>query len=271
MDSNTYMGMNLKIDKKFEELVSELSKTKKQEIFSFEYDNQKYWLKRARATKSNLIHKLFYKLTSIDILLPVESKSDKESLNFETTKIARLKEKGIKTPNIAFKNEEFFVLEDSGKMVNSYIRKRDITKEKMYYYIDLMLKELALIHNNKEFHGGAQARNFIYKEGKVTVIDFEDSFDESISLETLQFRDLILLLLSLTKTRSSFELDYDFIINEYIKLVPQNKEFRKKLKKLANKISFLITLSQNKFIKKIIGRDGEGFFKLFTILQNLKG
>lgn len=45
MDSNTYMGMNLKIDKKFEELVSELSKTKKQEIFSFEYDNQKYWLK----------------------------------------------------------------------------------------------------------------------------------------------------------------------------------------------------------------------------------
>lgn len=156
-------------------------------------------------------------------------------------------------------------------MVNSYIRKRDITKEKMYYYIELMLKELALIHNNKEFHGGAQARNFIYKEDKITVIDFEDSFDKSISLETLQFRDLILFLLSLTKTRANFELDYNFIINQYIQLVPQNKDFRKRLKKLASKLSFLITLSQIKFIKNIMGRDGEGFFKLLLILKNLEG
>lgn len=267
MDSSFNMGL----DKKLEEKIFSLSKDNKEEIFSFEYATQKYWLKRARATKSNLIHKLFYKLTNIDILLPVENKSDKQSLVYETTKIQRLKEKGVCTPNIVFKNEEFFVLEDSGKMVNSYIRKRDITKEKMYYYIELMLKELALIHNNKEFHGGAQARNFIYKKNKVTVIDFEDSFDKSISLETLQFRDLILFLLSLTKTRASFELDYDFIINQYIQLVPKNKDFRKRLKKLANRLSFFISLSQVKFIKNIMGRDGEGFFKLLLILKNLEG
>lgn len=267
MDSSFNMGL----DKKLEEEIFSLSKDNKEEIFSFEYATKKYWLKRARATKSNFIHKLFYKLTDIDILLPVENKSEKQSLLYETTKIERLKEKGVCTPNIIFKNEEFFVLEDSGKMVNSYIRKRDITKEKMYYYIELMLKELALIHNNKEFHGGAQARNFIYKEDKVTVIDFEDSFDKSISLETLQFRDLILFLLSLTKTRASFELDYNFIINQYIQLVPQNKDFRKRLKKLASKLSFLITLSQVKFIKNIMGRDGEGFFKLLLILKNLEG
>ncbi|RXK07343.1 BUD32 family EKC/KEOPS complex subunit [Halarcobacter bivalviorum] len=259
------------LDKKLEEEIFSLSKDNKEEIFSFEYATKKYWLKRARATKSNFIHKLFYQLTDIDILLPVENKSEKQSLLYETTKIERLKEKGVCTPNIIFKNEEFFVLEDSGKMVNSYIRKRDITKEKMYYYIELMLKELALIHNNKEFHGGAQARNFIYKEDKITVIDFEDSFDKSISLETLQFRDLILFLLSLTKTRASFELDYNFIINQYIQLVPQNKDFRKRLKKLASKLSFLITLSQIKFIKNIMGRDGEGFFKLLLILKNLEG
>ncbi|NVJ54145.1 MAG: hypothetical protein HWD90_10635 [Campylobacteraceae bacterium] len=269
MDSNTSMGMNLNSNKNFVDYVTKLYKNADEEIFSFEYDSQKYWLKKARTTKSNLIHKLFYKLTNIDILLPVEKKSAKESLIFETSKIERLKEIGIQTPNIAFKNDDFFVLEDSGRMVNSYIRKRDITKEKMYYYIDLMLNVLALIHNNSEYHGGAQARNFIYKEGKVTVIDFEDSFDKNISLETLQFRDLILFLLSLTKTRASFELDYDFIINEYIKLVPKNKDFKSKLKDLANKISFLITFSQNKFVKKIIGRDGEGFFKLFVVLKNL--
>ncbi len=267
MDSSFNMGL----DKNLEEEIFYLFKNRKEEIFSFEYNNKKYWLKKARVTKSNLVHKLFYLLTKIDVLLPVENKSEKQSLVFETTKIKRLKEKGISTPKIVFKNDDFFVLEDSGKMVNSYIRKRDITKEKMYYYIELMLKELSLIHNNKEFHGGAQARNFIYKNGKVTVIDFEDSFNKNISLKTLQFRDLILFLLSLTKTRASFKLDYSFIIDKYVKLVPQNRDFRVKLKKLANKISFFITLSQVKFIKNIIGRDGEGFFKLFFILKNSKG
>ncbi|RXJ90913.1 kinase [Arcobacter sp. CECT 8983] len=257
--------------KNFVEYATKLYTNNDKEIFSFEYDNQKYWLKKARATKSNLIHKFFYKLTDIDILLPVEKKSAKESLIFETTKIERLKEKGINTPNIAFKNDDFFILEDSGKMVNSYIRKRDITKEKMYFYIDLMLKELALIHNNSEYHGGAQARNFIYKERIVTAIDFEDSFDKSISLETLQFRDLILFLLSLTKTRASFALNYNFIINQYIKLVPKNKNFKNKLQNLANKISFFISLYEIDFIKRMIGRDGQGFFKLFIILKKLEG
>ncbi|WP_258238318.1 hypothetical protein [Arcobacter sp. CECT 8983] len=263
--------MNLSIGKNFVEYATKLYTNNDKEIFSFEYDNQKYWLKKARATKSNLIHKFFYKLTDIDILLPVEKKSAKESLIFETTKIERLKEKGINTPNIAFKNDDFFILEDSGKMVNSYIRKRDITKEKMYFYIDLMLKELALIHNNSEYHGGAQARNFIYKERIVTAIDFEDSFDKSISLETLQFRDLILFLLSLTKTRASFALNYNFIINQYIKLVPKNKNFKNKLQNLANKISFFISLYEIDFIKRMIGRDGQGFFKLFIILKKLEG
>lgn len=259
------------IEEEFEDLVYDLNKRKQEEIFSFEYKNKKYWLKKARATKSNFIHKLFYKFFLIQILLPVENKSEKDSLEFETNKIVRLKQKGICTPKIKIKNESFFVLEDSGKMVNSYIRKKDISKEKMYYYIDLMLENLALIHNNHEYHGGPQARNFLYKDGKITAIDFEDSFDDNIDLEVLQFRDFILFLLSLTKTRASFEIDYNYVIKKYTELVPQNNDFRHKLKSLAQKISFFITLSQNCFFKKVIGRDGQGFFKLFLILKNLKG
>ncbi len=259
------------IEKEFKDLVYNLNEQKKEEIFSFEFENKKYWLKKARATKSNFIHKLLYKRFSIEVLLPVENKTAKDSLKFETNKIERLMQKGVNTPTIKIKNESFFVLEDSGKMVNSYIRKRDISKEKMYYYIDLMLENLALIHNNHEYHGGPQARNFLYKDGKITAIDFEDSFDDNIDLEVLQFRDFILFLLSLTKTRASFEIDYNYVIKKYTELVPQNSDFRRKLKSLAQKISFFITLSQNRFFKKVIGRDGQGFFKLFLILKNLKG
>lgn len=255
----------------FESLVYTLNKQRKEEIFSFEFNNKKFWLKKARATKSNFVHKLFYKLFSIEVSLPVEEKTAEDSLEFEVNKILRLKERGIRTPNIKIKNKYFFVLEDSGRMVNSYIRDRVINKEKMYYYIDLMLEELALIHNNHEYHGGPQARNFLYKDGKITAIDFEDSFDKNIDLVVLQFRDLILFLLSLTKTRASFDVDYEYVIKKYSKLVPQNKDFGIKLKVLANKISFFIWLSQNYFLKKIIGRDGQGFFKLFLVLKDLKG
>lgn len=260
----------MKLTKELENLAHNLNKQKKEEIFSFEFNNEKFWLKKARATKSNFIHKLAYKIFYIEVLLPVESKNAKDSLEFEVNKIDRLKQKEVNTPNIIIKNEDFFVLEDSGRMVNSYIRKRDISKEKMYYFIDLMIEQLSQIHNCDEYHGGAQARNLLYKDGIITAIDFEDSFSENISLEVLQFRDLILFLLSLTKTRASFELDYDYIINRYIELTPKNREFRKKLKNLANRISFLINLSQKSFINKFIGRDGKGFFKLFNILKRLE-
>ncbi len=259
------------IDKEFEELVLRLNKENNSEIFSLEYKEKKYWLKKARGTKSQFSHKIFYKIFPFEVLIPVEEKSAKEALKFETEKIERLQEKGIKTPNIPFKNREFFVLEDAGKMINSYIRKRDISKEKMYYYIDNMLLQLSKIHNNNEYHGGAQARNFTYKNGEISVIDFEDSFSKDINLDVLQFRDLILFLLSLTKTRASFEIDYEYVVNKYIELSPSNQSFKQKLKKLANRLSFLIKISQIGFINNLIGRDGEGFFKLFIALKNLKG
>ena len=267
MDDSCYMGLV----KKFEQLVLGLYKKKDEEIFSFEYESKKYWLKKARATKSFLSHKLFYKIFPIEVLLPVEEKSNKQSILFETDKIRRLKEKGVNTPSIAFQNDWFFVLEDCGKTANSNIRKKDISEDKMYYFIDKLLIEISKIHNLNEFHGGAQARNFTYKDGKIFVIDLEDSFDNSINLKVLQLRDLILFLLSLTKTRAKFDVDYEYVIDKYIELCPMNKDFKFKLKKLAQRISFLIKISQLSFIKKIIGRDGQGFFKLFLILKNLKG
>jgi tRNA A-37 threonylcarbamoyl transferase component Bud32 len=258
------------IDKNFEELVLKLYKESSEEIFFFEYEKQRYWLKKVRATKSNIFHKIFYELFSFEVLLPVEEKSKLEALKFETQKIEKFKALDINTPNVLYKNSEFFVLSDGGKMINSYIRKRDISKEKMYYFIDKVLFELSKIHNANEFHGGAQMRNFTYKDGKFFTIDLEDSFDKSVDLKLLQFRDLLLLLLSLTKTRASFELDYEYVINKYIEFVPLNTSFYVKLKKMTDKLSFLIRLSQNSMVKKLLGRDGRGFFKLFLALKNLE-
>ncbi|WP_419767123.1 hypothetical protein [Arcobacter sp.] len=252
----------------FNEIILNEYKKSSSEITSFFYNDKKYWLKKARATKSSLSHKIYYKFFKLELIVPVEEKTAKDALVFETNKLIKFKNLGIEVPTIIFKNEEFFILEDTGKNINSYIRKRDIKKEKMYYFIDKVILHLSKIHNNGEFHGGAQARNFTYKDNEINTIDLEDSFDKSIDIKLLQFRDFLLFLLSLTKTRASFELDYNYIIEKYIFLT-KNYTFKNKLNKLASKISFLIYLSDKKVINNILGRDVKSFFKLFKILKNL--
>ncbi|RXK11740.1 kinase, partial [Malaciobacter mytili LMG 24559] len=58
------------------------------------------------------------------------------------------------------------------------------------------------------------------------------------------------------------------IIDKYISLT-NNNDFKNRLIKLANKISFLIFLSDIKLINKLLGRDVKSFFKLFKLLKNL--
>ncbi len=261
------MGLN----QDFEELVFKLYKTNNNEIFSFDYQDKRYWLKKGRITKSNLFHKLFYKLFPLKILLPVKQKSSKQTIFFETNKIEEFRKLNINVPQLVLKNDNFFVLEDCGRTVNSCIREKGVSKEKAYFYIEEVLKQLSKIHILNHYHGGAQTRNFTYKDDKIFVIDFEDSFDEHTDMKILQFRDLVLFLLSLTKTRANFEIDYEYVIDRYIELVPSNNCFKSDLKKLANKLSFLIKVSQTKFINNVIGRDGRDFFKLFISFENLKG
>ncbi|MCR8711238.1 hypothetical protein [Aliarcobacter butzleri] len=241
----------------------------KKEIFSFDFEGKKYWLKKARATKTNKIQKFFYKIFSFELLIPSLAKSPKNALIFETTKIEKFKELGINVPNIVYKDEYFFILEDTGKNLNSFLKK-NIDESKFYYFVENLLIELAKIHNSKEFHGGAQIRNFTYKDEKVFVIDFEENFESNTTLETLQFRDFLLFLLSFTKLKKlSFEVNYNYIINRYIELT-NNKNVIYKLKNIVKRLKFFIYLSQNSFLKKFLGSDVINFFKLLKILNSLE-
>ncbi len=163
----------------------------------------------------------------------------------------------------------FFVLEDTGKNLNSFLKK-NIDESKFYYFVENLLIELSKIHNSKEFHGGAQIRNFTYKNEKVFAIDFEESFESNTTLETLQFRDFLLFLLSFTKLKKlSFEVNYNYIIDKYIELT-NNKNVIYKLKNIGKRLKFFIYLSQNSFLKKFLGSDVINFFKLLKILNSLE-
>lgn len=254
--------------KSLEELAKDEYQINTHEIFSIVYNGEKYWVKKARPTRSTFWHRLFYALFSFDVLIPSENKSGQETILHETSKLNLFRNKGIHTPFVMYQCDDFFILEDCGETLNTLTRNKSITKEQMYYYLDKLLFELAEIHNQNLFHGGAQTRNFTYKNNHVYAIDLEESFDSRIDISVLQFRDLLLLLLSFVKIKASFELDYKYIIQKYISLT-HNEAMIDKLKKLANKISFLIYLSDKPWIRKFLGSDAKGFFTLFKILKAL--
>jgi tRNA A-37 threonylcarbamoyl transferase component Bud32 len=242
------------------------------EIFSFEFENQKYWLKKARKTNPNKIQKFFYKFFPFELLIPSLSKTACEALEYETSKLEKFKKLGINTPIVAYKCDDFFVLEDCGRTIHSLIRK-SVSQEDLYNYIELMLVELSKIHNCELYHGGSQTRNFTYKDGKIYIIDLEESFDSSIDIETLKFRDFLLFLLSFVKMKKlSFEIDYIYIIDRYKELTNNNNNngIIEKLRKISKKISFFIWLSEISFIKTRLGSDVKNFFKFFKLLNSLE-
>lgn len=237
------------------------------EIFPIEFEHKRYWLKKARQTKPNKIQKFFYRFFPLELLIPSSPKTAFEALDYETSKLEKFRNLGINTPKVVYKCDDFFVLEDCGKTLHSLIRK-NISEEALYYYVDFMLEELSKIHKNEFFHGGSQTRNFTYKDGKIFIIDLEESFDSTIDIETLKFRDFLLFLLSFVKIRTNFEIDYEYIIDKYMNLTA-NTNTKDRLKKMANKISFLIYLSEIKIFQNILGSDIKSFFKLFKILKTL--
>lgn len=261
------MGKINLINEEFEELLAQENNRQELEVFPFEYEGNKYWVKKARKTSSNIFHKLAYKLFSYDVLIPVESKSLEESIDYESKKLISFVENSINAPKVVFKNSDFFVMTDTGAAIYTFLRKNDVTSDEFYFYLDGMIDTLCEIHSKDFYHGGAQSRNFTYKDKLVYAIDLEDSFDESkVDLKTLQFRDLFLLLLSMTKV-DNFEFSYRYIINKYIEQTG-NKEFRNKLKKISENLYFLVKLNKLSFFHKVFPRDVKGFCKLLEELKN---
>lgn len=235
-------------------------------VIQVEHEGKFYWIKRPREVSSNKFQKFAYNLTKIRGLIPVVEKTEKEVLFFEVSKLKQLKEKGINVPTVAGFQENYFVLEDTGKDVRSILRDKNTTLDEVEEILKKCVSLLAHIHKLNLYHAGAQVKNFTYKEGKVSVIDFEDSFDENASLKDIQFRDFFLFLVSLTDTWH--EIDYKEIIDIY-KNKTGNTTIDKELKKIAKRLNFLVRLVEFKPLYKHFSDDVLSNYKLIKTLQQL--
>jgi len=243
-------------------IADRIEENSKLEIFDINIEGKKLWVKRARKTGSNLLHKLTYRITQNPIVIPVENKSPQEALQFESSKLKRLYDLSIPVPEVIDTNKIYFILEDCGPTVHHLISNTLV--ENPEQQLEEIIIQLANLHNLNEFHGGSQIKNFTYKNNKIYFIDFEESFDRDIDIKELQFRDLFLFLFSISKL--NIDIDYESLIRKYISLT-KNKNVIEKFHTLISKVSFLIKIVENKVIWNILDRDTKSVYRL---LQDFK-
>lgn len=244
------------------EVYAQLKINPKLEVLKITLENRDFWIKFTRQTRSNIFHHFIYLITKNPILIPVKTKSNFETTQYEISKLTNLHSKSIKVPLVVYKNSDFFVLEDCGKTVHEQIK---------YHFVDdidnLLIKtieELANLHNINEYHGASQIKNFTYKNDKVYLIDFEESFNNEQDLKTLQFRDLFLFMFSIAKY--DINVDYIKLIQLYIDKTG-NIDFFQRFSKLLSSVSFLIKIVELKFIWRVLDKDTKSIYKLFKTLQ----
>jgi len=261
MNTKDFQG-HLSVNNLHDIVVKKIENNPKREIFHIEVEGKKVWVKRARKTGSNLLHKIAYILTKNPIVIPVDNKSPQEALIFESTKLKRLHELSIPVPKVITVNNEYFILEDRGATVYHRIKKN--LEDNPEQILEKIIVELSNLHNINEYHGGSQIKNFTYKNDKIYFIDFEESFSKDINIEELQFRDLFLFLFSISKL--NIEINYENLIRKYMNLT-KKKNIIEKFHTLTSKLNFLMKLVENKTICNLIDKDTKSVYRL---LQDLK-
>ena len=240
-----------------------LERSAGREIFPVEEEGRRYWIKKGRPTGSHALHHLGYRLTGLPFLHPVQSKDALQAVAYEAGKLKRLESKGVSVPSVVWQEEEFFILEDRGETLAKLLK--GASSAEGTAWLQRVAEALAGLHRTGEYHGASQIRNFTMdEEGKVSIIDFEESFPDGADLEALQFRDLFLLLYSLHRQR--WEMDYAAFLEHYIQLSGQ-EAFREKFHELYRRFRWLAKAVESEKVRSLLGSDAEILHRLFESLH----
>ena len=171
-------------------------------VFSFEFDEQKFWLKRIEKNiKGGFLTKIF-------------KPNPYRSFTAEIKKLEILNEANAPVPKIVLKSDEFFVIEDVGEPVASLFKYS--TDEKFKYEILLKAaRALAGLHALNFAHGRPALRDIAIKNDEINFLDFESKFF-SDDLELRKCRDLLVFIHELYRQKISNELVKE-AIDEYVK------------------------------------------------------
>lgn len=154
-----------------------------QRVFSVMLDGQRYWVKRSRKNYKNLYQVVLHPNLS--------------ALRDETRAMRSLRSKGMLVPTVVHETPEFIVLTDVGESLQRCLQRGDEAL-RMRYVLEVA-DLLSDLHARKAWHGNAALRNFTVKDGRLNMIDFENTAHRWMTLDLRQAFDVWQVLHSIAK------------------------------------------------------------------------
>lgn len=169
----------------FQERVQALLKQHKGErIVSFDYDNQRYWLKQPEQLKG------VWRL-----LKPQPQKAFQNELKT----LQFLAEKNAPVPKLMAFGDDFLVLKDAGKTISYWVDKPNLSSDEKLAILADGAKALTDLHKKGLVHGRPALRDMAWHDGKVQFIDFESRSNHA-KLNWQKVRDSLIFIHSLGRS-----------------------------------------------------------------------
>lgn len=170
-------------------------------VFSFEFDGQKFWLKRIEETiEGSFLTKIF-------------KPNPYKSFAAEIKKLEILNEANAPAPKLVLKSDDFFIIEDVGEPISQLLK---YSNDENFKH-EILLKAaraLAGLHALNFAHGRPALRDIAIKNDEIKFLDFESKFFSN-DLELRKCRDLLVFIHELYRQKISNELVRE-VINEYL-------------------------------------------------------
>lgn len=177
-------------------LATSVARLPRRRIQAIEYEGEKLWLKRAlpapaiewRAALREWLSRRAW--PGVRWLPRVEWGS--APLLREARRLVHLRAAGIEVPEVLGATSHWMVLVDAGKSMQSVLRM--LGARNRAWLLSGAAADLAKLHAAGFWHGGAQVKNTTILDGRRVRIDFDDGFDDALTLADLQARDLFCFL-----------------------------------------------------------------------------
>ena len=195
----------------------------------------------------------------------------RNGLQEEGDRLARLYRSGCHVPAILYREPGVLVLEYVGEGVPFLVR-RSAPAGRMKW-MQRVAQDLSQLHQAGYVHGGAQLRNLMCLNGRITRVDFEENIGEALSLALGQAYDVYQMLSSLAGLRGheftphERQILCDRLLEEYLQANP-DPQIRSELVRMGRAFG-KIKKYAGWLMSPLKWRDIQGFLYVTNTLQRL--
>jgi hypothetical protein len=176
------------------------------------------WLKHAEPPPSRWRYTVLDFIANrfgLRLAVAIPKPGHEDSLMIERERIARLADIGIRVPAVLHAGNNWHVLSDIGMPIRDAFR--SATPVLRYALLNLLLDEIARIHQHGEYLSQAVLRNIVCDSAHlIGFIDFEEDPAQRLPVELCQARDILLMLCGLTDYFTPHDAEFLQAIGDFL-------------------------------------------------------